>query len=797
MHPDPGGWSEVWNPENTVVTFSHNPFTESTFYLFEVVLGEDLAGNQLDVGPVPNPWTFTTVDVLHIIGADRAQFIDSPPEPQAGGPNYVMLNLTIWASGNTATLTWLNISQPSTAGDENITCVKLIEDMDGDGNWSVGDRILATTTLVGGFANFTNIKNNVFTSTPRNLLIAYDISTDAQLDLSPEIAASVVGAGVASPDLLNLTLPIESTYMWIWQDTTIQPYVMSTDPAPGAGDQPRTVKVNITFSEDMDNTTINAQNITVSGGVQARNFVFTEGNRTVTFEFDNALAYVTTYKVTLNGSAIKDIDGNPLDGNMNRIVEPWPDDDYNWTFMTELAPDTTAPESQANDLPAYSTTSMITITYGSFDPDVAGAKTSGVNDVELWYSKDGGTWTLYGTFTSSPIQFNSSATGGDGKYDFYTRAKDVANNQENAPSTPDATTIIDTTPPTASMVALPTYTTATMFTVTATAADENGIDRVVLYYRRNNGTWQPYGAPDNTSAYEWELDISKTGGNGFYEFFAMAYDKAGNARALALADASTKVDNAPPTAIGAPTGQNVPVTTNITVTFNEPVNRTQAEAAFSASPNVAGTFIWNDAGTVMTFVPNSPLAVDTEYTLMLNATGILDLAGNHMSADKNWTFRTSLASATGTTITGRVVDGGENPIEGATVTIVGTSFTAVTNANGVYTFSGVSAGSYTIRVTCPGYYTEEISVEVPDGSIVVDAPTIVLEARKGFTMAETGMIFLIILVGVGIALISVLKLLKKKPQSPPGSGSEENIGSPEGESEMPPEGPGYESPPPE
>ncbi|UCG69033.1 MAG: Ig-like domain-containing protein [Thermoplasmata archaeon] len=61
--PDPGGWSVVWNGGNTVATFSHNPFIEATTYTFHVTGGNDLAGDSLVAGSIPNPWSFTTQDI--------------------------------------------------------------------------------------------------------------------------------------------------------------------------------------------------------------------------------------------------------------------------------------------------------------------------------------------------------------------------------------------------------------------------------------------------------------------------------------------------------------------------------------------------------------------------------------------------------------------------------------------------------------------------------------------------------------------------------------------------------------
>ena len=58
-NPDPGGWSVVWSANNTVATFSHTGFSEFlTLHTFEITGGTDIAGNALEAGSVPNPWSW-------------------------------------------------------------------------------------------------------------------------------------------------------------------------------------------------------------------------------------------------------------------------------------------------------------------------------------------------------------------------------------------------------------------------------------------------------------------------------------------------------------------------------------------------------------------------------------------------------------------------------------------------------------------------------------------------------------------------------------------------------------------
>jgi hypothetical protein len=79
---------------------------------------------------------------------------------------------------------------------------------------------------------------------------------------------------------------------------------------------------------------------------------------------------------------------------------------------------------------------------------------------------------------------------------------------------------------------------------------------------------------------------------------------------------------------------DVPVSTTISATFSEAMNETSAEAAFSITPTVAGTFSWD--GNTMTFTPDAYLAFSTEYTVTIAATAT-DLAGNGLDGNENGT----------------------------------------------------------------------------------------------------------------------------------------------------------------
>jgi hypothetical protein len=137
---------------------------------------------------------------------------------------------------------------------------------------------------------------------------------------------------------------------------------------------------------------------------------------------------------------------------------------------------------------------------------------------------------------------------------------------------------IDTVPPTSSAnVIEPYWQNQAPFTITATASDDlSGIASVELFYRYSPdnsiwSSWASFGA-DNEELLSWFSDAPQ--GDGYYEFYTIAVDRAGNAEAAPEnADAQAGVDTASPvSAVDSvkPYWQNsVPFT--ITVTAGDPV----------------------------------------------------------------------------------------------------------------------------------------------------------------------------------------------------------------------------------
>jgi ELWxxDGT repeat protein len=99
--------------------------------------------------------------------------------------------------------------------------------------------------------------------------------------------------------------------------------------------------------------------------------------------------------------------------------------------------DTVAPQTRATgpvgSLPQSSAVLAVTFT--------AADSGSGLRNVRLYYRRNGvGGFQQYGgAWTASPIAFDASRTGGNGRYDFYTVGTDAAGNSETTPSAPDVT----------------------------------------------------------------------------------------------------------------------------------------------------------------------------------------------------------------------------------------------------------------------------------------------------------------------------------------------------------------------
>ena len=89
------------------------------------------------------------------------------------------------------------------------------------------------------------------------------------------------------------------------------------------------------------------------------------------------------------------------------------------------------------------------------------------------------------------------------------------------------------------------------------------------------------------------------------------------------------------------------------------------------------------------------------------------------------------------TIRARVLDhANSQPLAHAHVTLIGTSFTSVTDKNGALRLPGVPAGTYRARIECRGYHTGVVSVRVaPDRPTVIEFSLLVAEEGPDVELA--------------------------------------------------------------
>ena len=216
--------------------------------------------------------------------------------------------------------------------------------------------------------------------------------------------------------------------------------------------------------------------------------------------------------------------------------------------------DASAPSSQLQTLTAFKSSSTVNLEWAASD------SISGVASVQLYWSKDGGSYTLYpgGPFTTSPIAFDASTTGGDGTYAFYTLATDAVANAEAAPETPDATTIVDTQPPASpAIAALPSFTPGDARAVSWSSQAATG----AVSYRIQASLTDDFAVIALDSA--WLADSTHTftglADGSRYAYRAQSRDEAGNESAWSTLAASTQDASAPATAAEAlPAQSNTP-----------------------------------------------------------------------------------------------------------------------------------------------------------------------------------------------------------------------------------------------
>ncbi|MBN2208499.1 MAG: S8 family serine peptidase [Candidatus Coatesbacteria bacterium] len=151
---------------------------------------------------------------------------------------------------------------------------------------------------------------------------------------------------------------------------------------------------------------------------------------------------------------------------------------------------------------------------------------SGFADGVLWYRFDQAEWResdVALSAASDTLQFTFE--DGEGPYDFWVQAEDMAGNTTGEPQAPQASVTHDSTPPASSCTA-PEFATEAQITVLFEAHDALS-DRVFteLRYSLNGGQWKAL--PNPVEGFEGEFSFAAPA-DGSFEFKTITTDLAGN-----------------------------------------------------------------------------------------------------------------------------------------------------------------------------------------------------------------------------------------------------------------------------
>jgi parallel beta-helix repeat protein len=208
-------------------------------------------------------------------------------------------------------------------------------------------------------------------------------------------------------------------------------------------------------------------------------------------------------------------------------------------YPVMIALDIVPPVSTVNAInPYWGRTSPLVINVTATDP------LSGVRDVTLEYRYSAnnvtfGAWTTFLKKTSPPWQFSFNFPSGQGHYEFEANGSDRANNAEVLTGSAEARCGHDTAAPSSSVNTITPYLQNSMpLTVTAAASDAmSGLNSVTLYYASSldNVSWPAISAytmyGQDTGA-PWSWSFTYPNGAGFYRYYTISDDIAGNVESL-------------------------------------------------------------------------------------------------------------------------------------------------------------------------------------------------------------------------------------------------------------------------
>ena len=416
-------------------------------------------------------------------------------------------------------------------------------------------------------------------------------------------------------------------------------------PTMDSAETKNTMTIDVTFSEDLDMTTIIIADFDVAGSFISG---INESAGIVILTLSVAIATDATPVVTLvSGEAVSDTSGNAVTGDGSATYDKTPTDGIAPTVALTYSAD-----------PAKAGAMTVTATYSEAivgTPNIS-INQQGTTDITTQAMSGGATvWTYAYTVVA-----DNGGTYVDGVATV--SLSTVADSASNNAAVPTNTTFtIDTTAPTVAITsgeANPTSTSPFSVTITFNEAVTTFVVGDIIV---GNGTAGNFVA---TSALIYTADITSTASGTVTVDVAgsVAIDAAGNNNTAAT-QFSIVYDGAAPTATFSPTSgaTGVAVDTTITLTFSEAMRLVAGNVAItnsnvaslitlkktnSSGANVSFTATVNTGKTVITITPSANLSNGQLYYVAIGAT-VEDTADNALVATTA-TFTTVNVGSSGT-----------------------------------------------------------------------------------------------------------------------------------------------------
>jgi parallel beta-helix repeat protein len=398
--PDPLGWFVSWSNDNKTATFSHNNFTEKTFYTFQISTAKDIAGNDLNPSAIPNPFSFTItgdyvppqisltspadtqanvqLDDDIIITFSEAMDTSSVgytclPDPGGWSPTWsngdtqLTYSHNLFLNATSYTFTIISgkdiagnnlvsgaISNPfsfATIGDVNGPQITATIPMDNEFNIAIDSNIMVifneaidTSSLTytcspdpGGWSEIWSGGNTQVTFLHDPLEIG--MSYTFQITAAKDISQNDLVAG-----------PVPNPFSFTTQGDAVPPEIISTIPSNNEIDVEVDSDIIITFSEPIYTPSFNYFSTPDPGGWSE---IWSNGNTIVTLSHD---PFVDSTTYTFQVITAMDVTMNDLDPNA--VANPW-------SFTTKgdlFAPEITSANPEHGEVNVNPTT-PITITF--------------------------------------------------------------------------------------------------------------------------------------------------------------------------------------------------------------------------------------------------------------------------------------------------------------------------------------------------------------------------------------------------------------------------------------------------